>query len=1285
MSSHVPSQQTDRDALFPPARATRDGRSASAVSALSRTPGLFSGTFHAQPGSFNPDVKSTIIARGEIGRPGTPNFVSFQSQRRERQEDAESTERRQAEIKDKIEKEMKIKVGSENLLEALNSKNAKQTRDQRLRVESELNAANRKIVQLKLDLAAEIEKSREPSPSRLSQLFRSAPVRSPTQHEDDDPFETTETESPTYVLTELLQDLEAEGHASDYYVERANSLADLFKRTPTLKYDLVWSIFGLRMQSLLLSDSREVVAAGYRVLRHVISDRKSLSIIRSLQTDYLVILSLVKASKASLEREQALKFVRAFLDVKDGTKELSRGVVRVVAAVSQHSDDQLRSISVLTLAELLIRDPALAVSAGAVGILTDAFARREYQSSEGLINAFLFLADTPARRMYMTSGYELDSPFVSFTDGTFSASEETLRTNAGSIATLLKSWPGLFLLSRNNFSSIRSLLLSLHLSSPLVRDVVLELLFDVLRIKNPSWSSSFLAGRRLTTYGRVGTWAAQPNQQQAGERKAGDALVNHFTAALLSALVHANLLQTLLHTIQNEADGSIKRKATLLLGEVLNVAHNLLPSDWSLRMQVLPTLFQAASVLEAEERHVASSAIYQIDSVNRTLLRTANGSSAASGSAGATPRQLRTLSDLTRTELTPQMDENHFRAAINETGVLSTVNFTKWRWDIIQKLIDGPLLNPKRLEEATKASKFVKRIMGFYRPFKYRFSEMRNTQPNQRYVRIGCSLIRTLLANPEGVRYLAEHKLLRQVAECLAQVDRLSGLTSMSPLFSADRLSDTLCGGYFAMLGTMSGSVDGLVMFEKRRIFNMFYHIVELKDRDDLIKALLGSMDYTLDSHLRVIISKAMTSCSLEIRTFATRLLRKYATQPMQLNSLESVGSPAQWAIRLLVTQLYDPEIEVCEFAIRILEEVCNTEESLEFVVRCRPALDHLGEIGAPLLLRFLSTSSGYHYLDGLDYISQEMDDWFLGRNDSYVTLVEASLSKWAVGTEASTHPEQDDAAELSVSGAAPPHFYRELARTAEGCQLLRQKDHFSEFVAIIRDHGLETEDTEMMTKAKGAMWAVGNVGSMELGAPFLESSDVVELILRVAEGSQVLSMRGTAFFVLGLISRSIHGQEMLAEHGWDSTVDETGHSTGICLPMDFPKLFALPCQVKDTEAVMTEEDATSRESIRAALKDDDATNQEILALVNDLNNGVLVEGRAGELHALKAKKAPGFQQPQLFHKVMRILEQHHFRLPVLRFVIDLFGKRVLRQIVLEEESDDEDFESTIVAPGLKA
>lgn len=74
----------------------------------------------------------------------------------------------------------------------------------------------------------------------------------------------------------------------------------------------------------------------------------------------------------------------------------------------------------------------------------------------------------------------------------------------------------------------------------------------------------------------------------------------------------------------------------------------------------------------------------------------------------------------------------------------------------------------------------------------------------------------------------------------------MSGLTSSSPLFSPSRLSDTLTGGYFALLGALSADPKGLIMIERWRMVNMFYHIIELRDRDDLIELLLSNMDFAL-------------------------------------------------------------------------------------------------------------------------------------------------------------------------------------------------------------------------------------------------------------------------------------------------------------------------------------------------------------------------------------------------------------------------------------------------------
>lgn len=56
---------------------------------------------------------------------------------------------------------------------------------------------------------------------------------------------------------------------------------------------------------------------------------------------------------------------------------------------------------------------------------------------------------------------------------------------------------------------------------------------------------------------------------------------------------------------------------------------------------------------------------------------------------------------------------------------------------------------------------------------------------------------------------------------------------------------------------------------------------------------------------------------------------------------------------------------------------------------------------------------------------------------------------------------------------------------------------------------------------------------------------------------------------------------------------------------------------------------------------------------------------------SLKAKKAPGLHEPRFFRKVMGILEAHRYRLPVRRFIIDLFEKSVMRRIVLDDDEMD--------------
>ena len=231
--------------------------------------------------------------------------------------------------------------------------------------------------------------------------------------------------------------------------------------------------------------------------------------------------------------------------------------------------------------------------------------------------------------------------------------------------------------------------------------------------------------------------------------------------------------------IEKAEDVSLKRKTTLLLGEILKLADYSLPSTVSASLQILPALMSSKFQEEEDEdqQPMYSNLIYQIDSVNRTLHKSTLSSKLVGLPSLQIPEPLNQPKSTDSGRARTDMDEIQFRSLLVETQVTSTANYLKWKWDLILDIIEGPLLNPKRVEDAIKGSKFLKRLIGFYRPFKYRFSDARNTKANQRYVRIGCALIKSLLQTSEGVLYLSDSKLILQLAECLAQLDKVSPLS----------------------------------------------------------------------------------------------------------------------------------------------------------------------------------------------------------------------------------------------------------------------------------------------------------------------------------------------------------------------------------------------------------------------------------------------------------------------------------------------------------------------------
>lgn len=85
---------------------------------------------------------------------------------------------------------------------------------------------------------------------------------------------------------------------------------------------------------------------------------------------------------------------------------------------------------------------------------------------------------------------------------------------------------------------------------------------------------------------------------------------------------------------------------------------------------------------------------------------------------------LREQIEQSRRAAASQIDDMAFRNLLLQSEVLSTRSDIPWRCDILLELVNGPLRDPKRLEETTRATKFMSRLLGFFHPFSLRYSDM---------------------------------------------------------------------------------------------------------------------------------------------------------------------------------------------------------------------------------------------------------------------------------------------------------------------------------------------------------------------------------------------------------------------------------------------------------------------------------------------------------------------------------------------------------------------------------
>jgi rapamycin-insensitive companion of mTOR len=233
------------------------------------------------------------------------------------------------------------------------------------------------------------------------------------------------------------------------------------------------------------------------------------------------------------------------------------------------------------------------------------------------------------------------------------------------------------------------------------------------------------------------------------------------------------------------------------------------------------------------------------------------------------------------------------------------------------------------------------------------------------------------------------------------------------------------------------------------------------------------------------------------------------------------------------------------------------------------------------------------------------------------------------------------------------PHFYGEICKTSQGVELFQKKKHFREFIELIQN-----PNTSWIER-RAALWSVGQIGSSDTGFKLLQETGIVEYISEQAMQCSTLSMRGTCFYILGLLSMTSAGREVLDKLGWDFPLNT---DLAIAVPKDIVSFLKVPktsfvgpwaLDPKNKFGVQTVPSTTGKSSTK--LTPENATSV-ILGHISNLGNNVTQKASHSALQKLRQRYAPFFQSASLMCDAAKMLSSYSFHLPARRFIwFDLF------------------------------
>ncbi|XP_051960236.1 rapamycin-insensitive companion of mTOR [Xyrauchen texanus] len=993
---------------------------------------------------------------------------------------------------------------------------------------------------------------------KMALSIRGRPIRSIRMRGRNDSGEENVpldlTRDPSENMREILQNVAKQQGVSN--MRKLGHLNNFIKLLCNVghseeKFGFTFEEIIICLRLALLNEAKEVRAAGLRALRYLIRDSSILQKVLRLQVDYLIARCIDIQQSNEVERTQALRLVRKMITVNAllFPSSVTNSLMAVGNDGLQERDRMVRAC-IAIICELALENPEIVAKRGGLStILKNVIDCQLSRINEALMTTILHLLNHPHTRQYVRSEVELEQILAPYTDFHYRHNADTAEgqlkedrearflASKMSIVASFRSWSGIINLCKTGNSGIQSLTGLLCIPNMEVRQGLLEVMYDIFRLPVPVVTQDFIEALLSVDPSRFqdnwrlsdGFVASEAKIILPHRARSRPDLMDNYLALLLSAFIHSGLLEGLVEVITS-SDDNISVCATILLGELLHMANTILPHSHSHHLHCLPTLMNMAASFDIpqEKRLRASAAVNYLKRFHEQKKQ------------GPKPNSLY-LDHIIRKSLAanycrdqhfrPQRDifvikdtEDALMMILRDSQILNHKQNLDWNWVLIITILKWPSVNLRNNKDE-QMHKFVRRLLFFYKPSSklYASLELDHSKAKQLTV-VGCQFIEFLLESDEdGQAYLED--LVKDIVQWLASSSGLKPDRSLQ----SNGLLTTLSQHYFLFLGTLSAHPHGVKMLEKCSVFQCLLNLCSLKNQDHLLKLIVSTLDYSRDGLARVILSKILTAATDNSRLYATKHLRVLLRADVEFFS--------NWGIELLVTQLHDCNKAVSLEALDILDEACEDEANLHALIQMKPALTHLGDKGVVLLLRFLSIPKGFSYLNERGYVTKQLEKWQKEYNLKYVDLLEEQLNEalttYRKPVDGDNYVRRSNQRLQRPNVFLPVHLYGQLVHDKTGCHLLEAQNVVPDLSYTVRCPVLDK--WEGIKQLKASLWALGNIGTSNWGLNLLQEENVIPDIVALAHDCEVLSIRGTCLYVLGLISKTKQGCELLKLNGWDA------------------------------------------------------------------------------------------------------------------------------------------------------